>query len=96
MKLKNVQAYPIKDVPDHLVQECANLGLKLCTLITDNIEGHDPNIVLGALSFVHASMIKNIISNDRDQVEKAGKLYAFAMLKNLDALIERHEKGEID
>ncbi len=96
MKLKNVQAYPIKDVPDYLVQECSDLGVKLCKVIMDNVEGHNCNIILGAMSFVHASMIKHFISNDKEQVEKAGKLYAIGMLKNLDALIERHEKGEID
>lgn len=96
MKLRNVQAYPIKDVPDHLVEECHNLGKHLSFALLQECIGKHPNIILGAMCFAHAAMIKHFISDDKEQVEKAGQSYAIALLKNLDTLIEAQEKGNID
>ena len=59
MKLKNVQAYPIENVPDFLVEECKDLGIKMLTSLIPYFQKHHPNIILGAMAFIHASMIKN-------------------------------------
>lgn len=94
MKLKNVQAYPIKDVPDHLVQECVDLGKQVARAICDECVGRDANIILGAVSFAHAVILKYYVSDERAQIERAAKLAAIGLLKNVDVLIAIQESGE--
>ncbi len=86
VKLKNVQAYPIKDVPDHLTHECAMLGQSIIIELVPMLKDKDPNIILGAFSFVFASMIKKLVSNDPEQLRSACKLYALGLIKNVEHL----------
>lgn len=86
MKLKNVQAYPIKDVPDHLTYECQELGKKIIAKLIPDLSSHDPNIVLGAIGFFYAAMIKELISDDPEQLKKAVQLYALGLIRNVEAI----------
>lgn len=95
MKLKNVQIYPIKDVPEELTQRCIELSKKLSAVIFKECEYYDPNIILGALSFCHASTLKHLISDDKEQIEMAAKLAAVGLIKNVNFLIEAQEGGEL-
>lgn len=93
MKLKNVQAYPIKDVPDHLTQECGELGKILMKTIEPFIREKQPNIILGAFTFLHASILKVLISDDPKELELAVKMAAIGLIKNMDFLIEIDKKN---
>ena len=92
MKLKNVQAYQIEDVPDHITHECCQLGIALATEVENLFKEKDPNIILGAVTFFHAAMIKNLISDDLEQQIKASKLSALGLIKNVEFLNGIKEK----
>lgn len=83
MKLKNVQAYDIKDVPENFKNECLELGKELAKVILPLMNEYDPNISLGALTFMHAAMIKHLISDKEDQQIKAVALSADALIRNV-------------
>lgn len=83
MKMKNIQAYPIDGVPDHVVQECGDLGILMMLELLPIINKKHPNLVLGAIAFVHASMIKNAVSDDPEEQRKAAEMAAFALIKNV-------------
>lgn len=83
MKLQNVQAYPIKDVPSHLTKECSQLGVSLVLAIDETIKDREPNIILGAVSFLLSSMIKSLISDDIEEQKTAAKHSAIALIKNV-------------
>lgn len=93
MRLRNVQAYPIKDVPDHLTFECQELGKLLMITLQPTLKEKAPHIVLGALTFLHAAIIKSLVSDDPEEVKKAAQITAFALLKNIDFLIEVDKKN---
>lgn len=86
MKLRNVQAYPIDGVPDHIIQECADLGIKIGMELSETLKNHHPNIILGAINFFHAAMIKRCVSEKPEELEKATRLAAIAMIKNVEYL----------
>lgn len=94
MKHRNVQAYPIKNVPDHLVHECSQLGFTIALELASLLEKHDPNIVLGAIAFFHAATIKNLVSDDVEELIKASQLAAIALLKNVEILTNLKEKED--
>jgi len=86
VKLKNVQAYPINDVPDHLVHECKQVGIELAKLIQDNFADTSPNVMLGAIAFLHASILSFHIVDDPEELSKATKQACVALIKNMENL----------
>ncbi len=94
MKMHSVQAYPIEGVPDHLTHECAMLACEMCKTIIDKYGHNNPNIFLGAVTFLHASVIKHVISDKRDELEKTARLCAVGLIKNVDFLIKLMEEQE--
>jgi hypothetical protein len=86
MKLKNVQAYPINSVPDHITHECSETGKEIFKLLSEKLEGIETNIFLGGLTFAYAAMIKKFISNDPDQLKSATLLYAMGLIRNIELL----------
>ena len=94
MKMHNVQAYPIPNVPDHLTHKCAVLAMEMSLLILDKYGKKDPNIFLGAVTFLHASVIKHVIADKREELKKCAELCAIGLLKNVDFLIDLMEKEQ--
>jgi len=92
MKLKNVQAYPIENVPDYITHECSQLGIALAMEVENLFKDKDPNIILGAVTFFHAAMIKKLISDDLTQQVKASELCALGLIKNVEFLNGNKEK----
>lgn len=82
MKLQNVQAYPIKDVPDHLTKECANLGKDLLKKVKNILADKNPNIILGAINFLHSAILKELVSDKPEEQKKATKMAVIALIKN--------------
>jgi hypothetical protein len=83
MKLKNVQAYSINNVPDHLTQECCELGKDMIITLETLFNQKEPNIILGAIAFFQAAMIKNLVSDKPEEQKKAARMAAVALLKNV-------------
>ena len=86
MKMKNVQAYPIENVPDHLIHECGEVGREMSELLLEKFRDKDPNIFLGGITFAYAAFIKHFISDDEEQLKKAAILYATGVIKNVEFL----------
>jgi hypothetical protein len=86
MKLTNVQAYPIENVPDHLTHECSQIGIEMGKMLMEKFKDKSPNVFLGGMGFAYAAMIKNFISDDPEQLKKAAALYALGIIKNVELL----------
>jgi hypothetical protein len=86
VKLKHIKMYDTKDVPDHIDEEVTALAVKIGIEISNLIKDKDTNLILSALNFVHAAMIKNIISDDPDELEKAAYIEALTLIKNIEFL----------
>jgi hypothetical protein len=83
VKMRDVQMHKVEDVPDHILQEITDLSTKMLTTITPLCEDISPNLILGAINFLHASLIKNMIADDLDQQKKAVLMTARALICNL-------------
>src|SRR5690349_3818295 len=95
-KLKSVQAYPTKDVPDHMVHECQECGKEIVLAISKVMKSknYHPNILLGGLGFAHAAFIKQMISDDPEELKKGTALFALALIKNVEHLANLKILGE--
>jgi hypothetical protein len=96
MKLRNVQCYPIEGVPDYLIEECIALAQTLIIEIHPILEGKSPNIVLGAMAMLHASVIKKLVSDDPNQQEGASVLAGVALINNVKILNEKGDEFDIN
>jgi hypothetical protein len=88
MRLKNVQAYPIKNVPDHITHECFEVGRAMGKLLLETFKDKDPNMFLGGLTFAYAAIIKQLVSDDPEELKKAAILYAKGLIENIELLGE--------
>jgi hypothetical protein len=86
VKLRNVQAYPTKNVPDHIVQECHDTAEEMCKLLELKFEGKSPNMILGAISFIHASLIKTCVVEEPKEISNATRNAMIALVKNIETL----------
>lgn len=83
MKLKNVQCYPVDNVPDHLTNECIELAKSMVVVFEEISKGKEANIILGATTFLLASVVKSLVSDKLDEQKKAVQLAALALIKNV-------------
>lgn len=89
-KLKNVQFYSIDEVPEDLTNQCKDLAIQLAQMITPILEENknEPNIIFGAITFLHAAIIKHLVSDDPEELQKATEIAAIGLLKNIEFLNE--------
>jgi len=88
MKMKNLKAYKIEDVPDHVIEEVNSLSEKLYKALIPYIKTAHPNVALAAFNFIHAAMIKHLISDDEEEIQKAVSAECKALIKNVNVLID--------
>lgn len=88
MKLQNVQAYEKKEIAEELTKKCSTLAQKMALVIMEIAKGHDPNIVLGAMNFLHAATIKELVSDDPKEQSKALQSCCIGLMQNLNFLCE--------
>jgi len=74
-------------MPDHVIEEITSLSTKMAHAIYPLLDC-DPNIVLGALNYLHAAMINNLVS--QSDLEKAAVLTAESLIDNVKFLKERN------
>ena len=86
MKLKHLKMYDTKDVPEHLVEEMVKLAKDMCAAVQPLVECHNPNIVLGALNFLHASILTTLISDNPEEQTKGVLFSAKALMRNVEML----------
>jgi len=53
-----------------------------------------PNIALGALNFSHAAFIRELVSEDPEELKKASEAAAVALIKNVEYLGKLKEEYE--
>ena len=82
-KLKYIAAHKVENVPDHILEEMQILAMKIGEALGPLIEESEPNIALGALNWVHASLIKRLVSDDPEEIDKAAKITAVSLMKNI-------------
>ena len=92
VKLKNFQAYQTENISQEIKDEICGLSAKLAGLTKDELDKHDPNIILAAISFYFAAIIKEAVSDDPIERDKAAMAYATALVKNVQWLGEINDK----
>lgn len=85
-KLKYIAAHKVENVPDHILQEMQVLAMKMGEVLHSWIDESEPNIALGALNWVHARVLKRLVSNDPEEIDKAARLTAVSLIKNIEIL----------
>lgn len=76
--------YELDQVPDHIVHEIDDFNRQLVELIFPLIENFPPNIVLASLNFIHAGVIKNLVSDNEEELRKAASIESLALIKNIE------------
>lgn len=86
VKLTQLKAYDLKDVDPRIIKEIENLSSEITHAISPVCAGHDSNVVLAALGWVHAVIIKQLISDDPEELEKAAICYATCLMNDIERL----------
>jgi hypothetical protein len=86
VKLKYLKAYESQDIPDHIRHEIFKLSERMIQVLKPIIDMNNPNITLAAMNYVHASLVRMLVSDDEEELIKAAKLTAISLLKNIEAL----------
>ncbi len=92
VKLKMLSMHNIESMPDHILQEMQDFSLKLIKATLPYVEETSPNIALAGLNWMLPCMIKNLVTNDPEELRKAAKMSCVMLLKNMEILIEQMEK----
>ena len=96
MKLKHLKSYDTTDVPDYILEEMNDLSAKMIMAMEPIFAGKSPNIIMGVMNFVHAGMVKMLISEKPGELEKAATITADTLIKNIQHLKNMEEKKEED
>lgn len=83
MKLKSIEIHKINDVPDHILEEVHNCAHQMGEAIYEIIIKYPPNIVLGALNWVHSATTNHLVVEDRKAIEIAAKQQSKALYNNI-------------
>lgn len=83
MKLTSVEMYRTEDLPDHVVQEVEDLAVKITKAIAPATHNVSPNILLGALNWVHACVANQLVIDDDKALENASSQQARALYNNI-------------
>lgn len=86
MKLKHLKMYDTRDVPEHLVEEMIKLAKEMLASMQSIVERSDPNVALGALNFLHAAVLNELISDDEEEQTKGALFAAKALIGNVEML----------
>lgn len=91
-KLKYISTAKTEDLPDYIIQEIHDLCEKLGETIAPLLFKVNPNVSLAAFNWIHAVVIKQLISNDPQEVDKAVKLTCLSLTKNIEILKNLQEE----
>jgi hypothetical protein len=86
MKLKYLKMHDLSDVPDHVIEELRQMAMSMIENLNSITKGKNANLVLGAMNWVHAAVINNVVSPE--EVEKCGLMSAQCLLKNVEMLVD--------
>lgn len=92
VKLKLISTHKIKDIPDHVLQTIAEFTLRLSKHTMPLIDSVDPNIALAGINWLLPLVIKHLVTNNPEELNKA-VFYSCEMLgQNMEILIKEMEK----
>ncbi len=86
VKLKNIKAHDLKDVDPETIKEIEDLSIEISNAISPICMGHSPNIILASLGWVHAVVIKKLISDNPEELEKAAHLCAATLILDIERI----------
>lgn len=92
VKLKSLSFHNVENVPDHLLAEMEECARKLGNAMFEVLHDVEPNISMAAVNWVHAAFLNKVISDAPGELEKAGKMAALMLIKNIGMLIDLKEK----
>lgn len=88
MKLKMVYPVNVSEVPDHIIEEVNALSSKMADALKPIIDFKNPNLTLSAFNFLHAGLIRMLISETKEDLQNAANHCASSLIKNVDVLIQ--------
>lgn len=86
VKLKNLKAHDLKDIDPEIIKEIEDLSREITTSLSPICMGHAPNVILAALGWVHAVVIKKLISYDPEELDKAARMYAANLILDIERI----------
>lgn len=94
MKLKLLSMHKIENVPDHVLEEMHEFSYNLTQSILPVVNSVSPNVALSGLMWVHAVMIKHLVTEDPDELRKAAEFSCRMLLSNMEILISKFSDKE--
>lgn len=91
-KLRTFSLHKLENVPDHIIQEMQTLAVELSLAIEGVTKGKSPNIVLAALNWAHCVILRDLVVNKREELEKAARITAFCLIEDMQTLIKIMEE----
>jgi hypothetical protein len=82
MKLKHLSMHNIENVPKETLKKMEDAAIEMIEILLPFIKHTEPNILMSSICFVHASILKHIISDKDGEFEKAAKLNALSLIEN--------------
>jgi len=90
-KLKMLSMHKIENVPDHIIQQMQEFSKKLVIHNISIVQSVDPNIALAGLNWMLAAMLKQLISDNPEELRKAVKFSCEMLIGNMEMLIKLDE-----
>jgi hypothetical protein len=87
MRLKHISLHKPKDIPDHVLEEIKDVAIEMGKLIHPILHTKHPNLCLAAFAWLHAVTIRELVSDDPEQVRKCAVLECKALLSNIEFLL---------
>ena len=87
VKIKNVKMYENKDVPDHIREELELVAKKMSIALAPIMQETPANLILGAINYVHASIILFLIEEKEEALKSAALNCGVGIYINLEWLL---------
>ena len=95
-KLKLLSQHNLKDVPDHIIEEIQKACFEIILKMRPLIKSMSPNIALNAIQWANAFFIKELVTENTEELRKAAKWASIELIKNVETIIEEMKKKPND
>jgi hypothetical protein len=86
VRLKDVQMYKFNEVPEHILEEMADLAGLMLTEWQAMSEGVHANLANGAWNFAHAAILVETLSEQF--LHQGAKMAALSLVKNVELMMK--------
>lgn len=85
-KLKLFKTYREEEVPDHVLEEIHQMVNEIVPLILSRYKDKSPNLILNAISNIHAALICAFVKDDDEQIKNAALHSVKCFLSKIDVI----------